>query len=127
MHQQLLVKEIMLGLINKSFECLEPEMVSKLYNALVQPILEQYGGPTFILDQRKIENVQRRSTQLVPSIRNSTYSERLAMLDLPSINYRQKQGDLILLYKTINNYFNSDFSNMITSSGADPGFSEGGV
>jgi len=38
------------------------------------------------------------------------------MLDLPSMNYRQKRGDLILLYKIINNYFNSDFPNMITFS-----------
>ena len=87
----------MLGLISKSFEFLEPAMVSKLYKALVLPILE-YSNPvwglTFVLDQRKIENVQRRATQLVPSIRNSTYSERLAMLDLSSMNYRQKRGDL---------------------------------
>jgi len=36
----------MLGLINKSFEFLEPEMVSKLYKALVRPILE-YSNPTW--------------------------------------------------------------------------------
>ena len=85
------------------------------YKALVRPILEYSNpvwGSTFILDQRKIENVQHRATRLVPSIRNSTYSERLAMLDLPSMNYRQKQGHLILLYKIINNYFDSDFSNI---------------
>ena len=94
----------MLGLISKSFEFLEPEMVSKLYKALVWPILEYSNpvwGPTFILDQRKIENVQRRATQLIPSIRNNAYSERLAMLDLPSINYRQKQGNLITLIQGI--------------------------
>jgi len=101
MHQQLIAgkRNRMLGLISKSFEFLEPEMVTKLYKALVRPILEYSNpwGPTFILDQRKIENVQCRATQLVPSIRNSTYSERLAMLDLPSMNYRQKRGGLILL------------------------------
>ena len=51
----------MLGLISKSFEFLEPEMVSKLYKALVQ-LIPKYSdpawGPTFTLDQRKIENVQ---------------------------------------------------------------------
>ena len=71
-HQQLLVKEIVcLGLISKSFEFLEPEMVSKLYKAQVRPILEYSNpvwGPTFILDQRKIENLQRRATRLVPVI-----------------------------------------------------------
>ena len=30
--------------------------------------------------------------------------------------YRQKRGDLILMYKIVNNYFNPDFSNAITFS-----------
>jgi len=109
----------MLGLISKSFEFLEPVMVSKLYKALVRPILEYSNpvwGPTFILDQRKIENVQRRATRLIPSIKDNAYPERLAILDLPSMYYRQKRGDLILMYKIVNNYFNSDFSNAITFS-----------
>jgi len=70
-------------------------MVSKLYKALVQPILEYSNsvwGPIFILDQRKIENVQCRATQLIPSIKNSTYLERLAST-LHAL-YRQKR-DLI--------------------------------
>ena len=46
-------------------------MVSKLYKALVHPNLEYSNpawGPTFILDQSKIENVQHRATpaRLVP-------------------------------------------------------------
>jgi len=105
----------MLGLISKSFEFHEPKMVGKLYKALVRPILEYSNpvwGPIFYSGPKKIKNVQRRATRLVLSIRNSTYSERLAMLDLPSINYRQKRGDLILLYKI----FNSDFSSIITFS-----------
>ena len=32
------------------------------------------------------------------------------------MNYRQNRGDLILMYKIVNNYFNSDFSNVITFS-----------
>jgi len=109
----------MLGLISKSFEFLESEMVVKLYKSLVRPILEYCNpvwGPTFITDQRKIENVQRRATRLIPSIRENTYSERLSFLDLPSMNYRQNRGDLILMYKIIHNYFNSDFSTSITFS-----------
>jgi len=83
----------MLGLISKSFEFLEPVMVGKLYKTLVWPILEYSNsvwGPTFILDQRKIENVQRRATRLIVSIKDNTYPERFAILDLPSIYYRQK-------------------------------------
>jgi len=87
----------MLGLISKSFEFLEPEMARQLYKALVRPILEYSNPvwvPTFILDQRKIENVERRATRLVPSIRSNTYSERLAMLDLPSMNYTDRSEEI---------------------------------
>ena len=102
----------MLGLISKSFKFFEPEMVSKLYEALVQPILEYSNpiwGPTFILDQRKNWNVQRRATRLVPSIRNNreTGNVRLTFHELRTEARR---------FKIINNYFNSDFSNMITFS-----------
>jgi len=38
----------------------------------------------FILDRRKIENVQHRATHLIPSVRENTYSKRLTILDLPS-------------------------------------------
>ena len=43
---------------------------------MVRPILE-YGnviwGPHYVLDQRKLEGVQRRATKLVPSLRNESY------------------------------------------------------
>ena len=60
--------------------------------------------------------MQCRATRVIPSIRDNAYSERLAILDIPSMNYRQNRGDLILMYKIVNNYFNSDFSNAITFS-----------
>jgi len=46
-------RNCILGLISKSFEFLEQEMVSKLYKAQVRPILEYINpvwGPTFTLD-----------------------------------------------------------------------------
>jgi len=33
-----------------------------------------------------------------------------------SMCYRQKRGELIFMYKIVNNYFNSNFSNAITFS-----------
>jgi len=85
----------------------------KLFKTLVHLTFE-YGnsiwGLNFILIQRKIENIQCRATCLILFVRNNSYSERLAILDLPSMYYRQIRGDIILMYKIVNNYFNSDFS-----------------
>ena len=73
-------------------------------------------GPFFVLDQRKVEKVQRRATHLLPSLRDKPYKERLAALQLPSQAHRHHRGDMILLYRIINNYFNSDFSTQYTYS-----------
>ena len=50
-----------------------------------------------------IENVQRRATKLVSSIRHMSYQERLINLELTSLEYRRERADLIEVYKIINN------------------------
>ena len=51
---------------------------------------------------RELENVQRRATNLIPSLRNLTYSERLQNLNLPSLSYRRNRMDLIMTSKILN-------------------------
>ena len=41
-------------------------------------------------------NVQRRTTKLIPSLQNLTYSERLQNLNLPSLSYHCNRMDLIM-------------------------------
>ena len=86
---------------------------------MVRPILE-YGnviwGPHYVLDQRKLEGVQRRATKLVPSLRDKSYIDRLTSMNLPSLLYRHRRGDLIFLFKILNDYFNLDHSNFFTFS-----------
>ena len=51
-----------LGLINKSFECKDLDIVLKLYKSLVRPIVEYANviwGPHYILDQQKVEHTKR--------------------------------------------------------------------
>ena len=38
------------------------------------------------------------------SLCDKTYAERLTLLSLPSLQYRRLKGDLIFLYKVLNNY-----------------------
>ena len=67
----------LLGLIKKSFDYLEPDMLVKLFVTMVRPTLEYSNsvwGPSFILDQRKLEKVQRRATRLIPTIADMQYS-----------------------------------------------------
>ena len=84
-------------------------MLIKLFVTLVQ-----FGvKPSFVLDQRKIEKVQRRATRLLLSIRDEPYRERLLILQLPSLAHRRHSHDMIL-YKILNICFSSDFSTLCT-------------
>ena len=46
-----------------------------------------------------VENVLRRTTKLIPELRDKTSSERLQRLDFPSLKFRRLRGDLIQTFK----------------------------
>ena len=76
-----------------------------LYKSIVRPHLE-YGSTIWSTIYKKdkiaIENVQRRSTKLVPGIKHLSYCERLRTLGIPSLQYRRIRADLVETYKIIN-------------------------
>jgi hypothetical protein len=94
-----------LGLIKKSYSTRDPITITTLYKSMVRPHLE-YGnaiwGPFYKTDIDKVESIQRRATKLVTSLKDKEYHERLISLDLPSMLYRRKRGDMIMLYKIVN-------------------------
>ena len=100
-----------LGLIKRSFTVFDHKMLPKLFKAMVQPHLE-YGnvvwGPHFKLDQQAIERVQKRATKLIRNIKDLPYSERLKDLNLPSLSYRRRLGDMLQTYQIISGKVNID-------------------
>ena len=66
---------------------------------MVRPHFE-YGnviwGPHFKEDIKAIERVQKRATKFVPKLKNLPYFDRLQALNLPSLSYRRKRGDVIM-------------------------------
>ena len=92
------------NLIRRNVEYKSAEVVSKLYNAQVRPLLEyciQFAYPFLQQDIDRLENVQRRATKLIPSIKNFTYRDRLDSLNLFSLKRRRLRGDLIFVYKLL--------------------------
>ena len=57
-----------------------------------------------------IEDVQRRATKLIPEIKNLCYPERLRKLKLPTLSYRRITGQMIEVYKIINNIYDKNVS-----------------
>ena len=48
---------------------------------------------------KAIERVQKRATRMIATLKDRHYTERLKALDLPSLEYRRKRGDMIMYYK----------------------------
>ena len=95
-----------LGLINRHFRHIETKPFTNLYKTLVRPKVEYcmtVAQPVYKKDKEKIKRVQHRATKLVLGMENKEYSERLAELKLPSLEYRRKRADVMQTYKIMNN------------------------
>ena len=93
-----------LGVINRTFKYLDPNIMRLLYTSLVRPHLDYASNiwnPYLLEDMRTIEKLQRRATKLIPSLKQCTYQERLSALNLPSLQYRRLRMDLIMTYKIL--------------------------
>ena len=110
-----------LGMIRSSFTYLDTPTLRKLYTSLVRPHLEYANSvwnPLYLKDAHAIENVQRRATRLVPELqkeriygrdkRKPDYVERLRILKLPSLFYRRARGDMIEVWKYLNDVYQVD-------------------
>lgn len=100
-----------LAIIKRSFSFIDKKIFRKLYKALVRPIIE-YGnviwGPWYTGDQEKIEKIQRRATKLVKDIKHLPYQDRMKQLNIPSLSFRRKRGDLIVIFKMVHGLMKTD-------------------
>ena len=107
-----------LGMINRSFERLNPTIFLVLYTAFVRPHLE-YAQSVWSPKLRKyvnlIEGVQRRATRLVPICKDMSYEERLRFLGLPTLEFRRLFCDMVQVYKHIHYYDKSTLPNKLTT------------
>ena len=94
-------------MIRRSFLYLDEYIFLRLFKALVRPHLE-YAQSVWCPWRYKhidpLENVQRRATRLVPSLKSLSYEERLRKLNLPTLVYRRARGDMIETFKILKIY-----------------------
>uniref|UniRef100_A0A1I7T844 Reverse transcriptase domain-containing protein n=1 Tax=Caenorhabditis tropicalis TaxID=1561998 RepID=A0A1I7T844_9PELO len=90
----------------KSFSSSSPQFYAKLFKTYVWPIIEYcspiYAPPPSSLLAKNLEKPLRQFSRKALQKCNipfSSYSERLAILDLPSCRHRRLRAQLILLYK----------------------------
>ena len=79
----------------------------------MRPHLE-YANPVWSVHLRKhvklLENVQIRATKQVDGMKHMEYTERLQKLNLPTLEYRRKRGDMIQVWNHFNKYEKSTIS-----------------
>ena len=81
----------------------------KLYKQYVRPHLEycaQAWSPWLEQDKKVLEKVQERAVKMVSGLQSCNYKERLKELGLQSLEARRVRGDMIQVWKIINNYDN---------------------
>ena len=64
-------------------------------------------------DIEVIEKIQKRATKLVIQLKNLPYTERLKELDLHTLKYRRIRGDMIEIFKTIHQKYDTSCSPML--------------
>ncbi len=95
---------VMSSSLFRSFRCRNRAFLVRLFNVFVRPLLE-YACPVWsphsfqLIDQ--IESVQRRFTKQLPGLANVSYSQRLSILKIDSLQLRRIVFDLVVLYKII--------------------------
>ena len=85
-----------------------------LYKSLVRPHLEyatQIWSPLYRKDKITTENVQRRATRLVKSVKHLPDPERLKKLGLPTLEYRRQRADVLQVVKILQGIDNVDSDN----------------
>ena len=100
-----------LGLIKRTFPCLNKELFLTLYSTYVRPHMEfcvQAWSPYLQKDIATLERVQRRATKLVKCISKLSYQDRLRYLGLYSLERRRKRGDLIETFKILSKLDDTD-------------------
>ena len=107
----------MLGVIKKSYNSREPLTILLLYKSMIRPHLE-YGnsiwGPHYRSDIVKVERVQRRMTRLISGLKDIPYQECLRALNLPSLQYRRRGGNMIVMYKILNGFVSIDSKQLLS-------------
>ncbi len=115
-HEKINKANKMMGLIRRTFDGLNEENFILLYKGLVRPHLEYANAvwsPYKKKDIKTVENVQRRATKLIPSLRHLSYEQRLKKLKLPTLRYRRARGDMIEYFKIMGGVYDTEVTKFL--------------
>ena len=78
-----------------------------MYTILVRPLLYfscDVWNPYLVRDIKLEHSRLRRATKLPTALRHLSYGERLKALNLPSLQYRRRRMEMILMFRITNKF-----------------------
>ena len=94
------------GSLFRGFSTRNVNVLRQAYITYIRPLLEYASNvwcPYLLKHINAIEKVQRNFSKRIPALRKLSYQERLALLDLETLEYRRLKADLALYYKIMHN------------------------
>ena len=76
-------------------------MLCNLYTALIRPHLDYACVVWNPYQLGAIKTLQRSATQACSPLRQLPYNDQLIALNLPSLMYRRRRMDMIMMYKIL--------------------------
>ena len=98
----------------RGFTSRSPILLKKAFITYIRPILEYnciLWSPTSVHMTDLLESVQRKFTKRIPSLNSMSYPERLAALNLESLELRRLKFDIINYFKILSLNSNPELSN----------------
>ena len=99
------------GIIKHTFSCMYIDMFRLLFKSLVRFILVYCSSvwiPYTKVSARKIDEIQRLATKMAGIFKDVSYSDRLRIISIPSLQFRRLRTDMIQVYKILNGYEDID-------------------
>ena len=108
------------GITKHTFSRININMFQILLKSLVRPILEYCSSiwsPYTKASARKIEQIKHWATKMVENIKDVSYSVRLCILGIPTLQFRRLRTDMIQVYKILNGNASSPLIQTRTPAG----------
>ena len=90
-----------------AFHFLDKDMMKKIINTMIRPKLEYVEvirSPRKKKHLLKLERIERIAAKMVPELEELPYEERFLKINLKTLKERTERGDLITIYKLMNNW-----------------------
>ena len=99
-----------------AFHFLDKDMIRKIILTMIRPKIEYaevIWSPHKKKHVLKLERIQRIATKMVSDLEDLPYEERLKEMHLTTLKERRERGDLITIYRLMNNLEETDRKNLI--------------